>query len=353
LGGQVHLISNNSNGMIPYGSRENWEALSSTTASKILELARKYEEMVVFCVDTPFMKVPYLVNLQNITGCKINLVNYLQSDVFIHEPENPSFERIGWEAQAIKYAQRSANVKIADVCDFMTNHFIKEYGLVTDNFVKLTMGLSEDSERFIKHTEEEIKSFLSKYKIPLDKKLIFSVARAVDYKGFDILIRACSKLKTDAHLVFVASPYKTEDSCVLELKDIIQKTGITCTAIFECDFDLPKYICQWKNTQIVAQLAKYEPFGLVPEEARIWAKNAGPVVLTSDRDGFVEQIEDGIDGFKVPIEDSDAVAKKIDEILSMESKELDKIRENGYFKFKNNYDYKQNLINCLNHYFSI
>lgn len=348
-GGSVHYILNDTDGMVPYGSIGNWKVASSSAASMVTDIAESYDETIAFFVDTPFMHAPLLIEKQSgaISNNKITSILFLESDVLIHEPQNPNQERLEWESLSINTLAKSKNTKFADIGTFMTNHLKSVYNLKDESFVPLALGINPKQDRFKEYTEAEIKEVLTKYSIPLDKDIVFSVGRAVDYKGFDILIKAFSQIKSDAHLVFVASPYKTEMSCVNELSKLIKETKISCTPVFDCDFYLPSVICQWKKTKIVAQLARYEPFGLVPEEARIWAKKTGPVVLASRRDGFIEQISDGVDGFLTDIEDDKLVAEKIDQILRLDSETFENVRKLGFKTFQEKYDFRVSLFKCL------
>ncbi len=349
-GGSVHYILNNTDGMVPYGNIENWKVASSSAASMVLDISENYDETIAFFVDTPFMQAPLLIEKQinAFNNKNITSVLFLESDVLIHEPENPNKERLEWESNSIKILSKSKTTKFADIGTFMTDHLKSVYGLKNENFVPLTLGINPQQDRFREYSEEEIKLVLEKYNIPQDKDIIFSVGRAVDYKGFDILIKSFSQIKSDAHLVFVASPYKTEMSCVNELSELIKETKISCTPVFDCDFYLPSVICQWKRTKIVAQLARYEPFGLVPEEARIWGKNGGPVVLASNRDGFIEQITDDKDGFLIDIEDDKKIAEKMDYILQMDKTKFEDVRKLGFKTFQEKYDFRVSLFKCVN-----
>jgi glycosyltransferase involved in cell wall biosynthesis len=344
----MHFIINGSDGSYAYGDIKNWEISSSVAAQKVFDITRqrKYDEVIALFVDTPYAKAPEIINLQKKPYGINNVISVLlfESDVLIHEPVRPNPHRLAWEARALKLASLDASTYVADVGEFLTNHFKKNYGMSNNNFVPLKMGLNPEDNRFRLLRKSTIEKKLKKYGIPLNKDIIFSVGRAVDYKGFDILINAFSQIKSDAHLVFVASPYKVEESCVKELKKLIDKKKISCTPIFDCDFELPAIICQWYKTKVVAQLARYEPFGLVPEEVRLWSRNSGPVVLASNRDGFCEQISDTKDGFLVDIDDTKIVAQKIDSILNMDDKQISKIKNKGLQRFKNNYDYRVSLF---------
>lgn len=348
-GGKVHFVTNGSNGMIPYGNNDNWLAVSHTTASKVLEISQNYTRNIFFAVDTPFALSPHLVELQKSAFNIKDIVSVLvlHSDCLVHRSSSLPVNRLGWEASAVKGACLESNIRIASTSKFFQKHLIKNYGIPKNIFVDLQTGIFLGSERYCRAAEEEIVKDLKKYNIPLNKDLVFSVGRAESYKGFDLLIKAMAKIKKQAHLVFIASPYKTEDSIVAELQDLLKTVNISSTPIFNLDFNLPRLICQWPKTKIVAQLSRCEPFGLVPEEVRIWARHKGPVILASRKDGYIEQITDGVDGFLVNIGNITTVSQKIDAILDMSDAQLEEIKRNGHERLLNNYDFRISLFECL------
>lgn len=349
-GGGLHLIINGSDGLIPYGNHKNWQVVSHTCATKSLEIATNYDSTIVYCVDTPFMHTARLAGQQKKAFGVDNLkfIISLHSDALIHEPNDPSVERLSWEASAIKTAILNPNIFFASTSEFLKSHLAKEYGVTDDKFVPLQTGIYPPSPRYEAVTKEKIIRGLKTYNIPLNKNLIFSVGRAVQYKGFDLLIKAVASLKNNPHLVFIASPYKTEDSNVAELKLLLKKTKISSTPIFKLDFELPKLICQWENTKVVAQLSSCEPFGLIPEEVRLWTKNNGPVILASERDGYIEQITDGRDGFLINIDSFNKIGQKIDTILNLSTEKLAKVRKAGYKRALQQYDYRVSVFKSLN-----
>lgn len=349
FGGELHLVINGSDGMIPYGDINNWKAVSIAAADRVLSLAHKYEESLVFCVDTPFIYTPYYIDLQKIAfnSPRITSLVVLHSDALIHEGVNASLQRLEWEASAIKYLSLKSDVYFAKTSQFLMNHLSSNYGIASSKFVDLQSGIYPASERYRLLEEKEISKVLRCSDIPLDREIIFSVGRAVEHKGFDILIKAISLLHHDVHLVIIASPYKTEASIVAQLQDLLRETKISCTPIFYLDLNLPQAICQWKNTKIVAQLSRAEPFGLVSEEVRLWARRKGPVILTSNRDGYLEQIEDCSDGFIVDIENVEEVSYKIDSILDLPEGKLCRIRQKGLDRALRDFDFRVSFLRCL------
>lgn len=341
--GDVHLVLNGTDGSEQFGNVSNWQTLSCCTANKVIEIAQNYDETISLAVDIPFMYVPYYIEQQQRAFRKIFIksVMVLHSDVLSHHSENPDIGRLAWEASAIKYSCHKPDIYFAKTSDFLMHHLVNEYNICSAKIVRLQTGLNIRSNRYAEVSESDIIKKLREYNIPVDRDLIFSVGRAVDYKGFDLLIKACSRIKSPLHLVFVASPYLNFPSNVEDLKQLIDKVGLkNCTAIYNLDFDLPKFICQWKKTRIVAQLSKHEPFGLVPEEVRLWARKQGPVPLMSNVEGYIEQIRDGVDGFRVNINNINEIARKIDYIYYLKEKKIQSVKQQGFTRVKRDYDYR-------------
>lgn len=349
-GGQLYYVLNGTNGLEQFGSVENWKLASVAAANKSLEISTGYCKTIVFCIDIPFMYTPYYISQQKEAFGNVNIepVIVLHSDVLSHEAEDPDMERLAWESSAIKYSCLKPIIKFARTSEFLMKHLKNNYSINENKIVPLQSGLDLTNPKYQYMEQKKIKKFLETYGIPTDKDLIFSVGRAVSYKGFESLIHAFAKLKNkNTHLVFIASPYKFAASNIEQLKKLIEKYKISCTPIYKLDMELPKIICQWEKTKICAQLSSHEPFGLVPEEVRVWAKNAGPVILTSNREGFIEQITDNIDGFTVPIENVEDISKKLEYILSLPKEEIDRIKQRGYLRAIENYDYQKSIYSCL------
>lgn len=125
-----------------------------------------------------------------------------------------------------------------------------------------------------------------------------------------------------------------------------QKYNPTGVFIYNYPFDLPHKIMRWQNTQILLIPSLAEPFGLIPEEARLY-QNHNMAVVAADTGGLVEQISDGVDGFLVDIKNLEKGYKKILKIISTNPKELREISANGYKKVKLNYDLRKNLIKSI------
>lgn len=348
LDGKLHLIENGLKGLKGYGWLENWQLASKNAAAVIEKLCRSYDRVLVYLIDTPFMCLPFFVKQSS----KITLVIVPHSDTFSHFPDNIDLSRLGWEAAAMQVLNVFPNAYLAKTSDFLLRTLKDHYKIDDGKVVSLQTGLVPQSSRFSRATATEIKNALQDRKIPPNKPLIFSVGRAVPYKGFADLIESFAlfaQKDLDAHLVFVAPPHKNEAGITGQLEALIAKHGLRerCTPIYELDMELPRLICQWDNTKIVAQLSHREPFGLVPEEVRLWAKDGGPVIVASNLDGFIEQITDGMDGFLVMPDKHEMVADAFHTIFSMESEELSQIRQAGWARAVRDYDYAESVMKSI------
>ncbi|MBN1618652.1 glycosyltransferase [Candidatus Dojkabacteria bacterium] len=347
--GDIHYIINGTNGIEQFGNVDNWSIFSAAAANTTLEIAQRYDETLVYCVDPPYMYTSHYIDLQKgaYQNEKITSVLVLHSDVLCHHPEEPDMRRLAWEASSIKYACLKDSIRFARTSEYLMRHLSENYGIQQEKIISLQSGIDMNNKRYKPVQREEIVRKLKEYNIPLNKDLVFSVGRAVTYKGFDLLIQACGRLRKPAHLVFVAAPAQFPPANVYELQKLIKKYKVDCTPIFHLEFDLPSKICQWENTKIVAQLSRHEPFGLLPEEVRLWAKQKGPVILTSDVEGYVEQIEDGEDGFKVDIGNIATISEKIDYILSLPNDTITDIKKKGLARLLRDYDYRISIFKSI------
>jgi len=168
--------------------------------------------------------------------------------------------------------------------------------------------------------------------VPIDRPLLFSFGRAEPYKGLDLVIKnSISIIKRNNYFVLIlASPYSMDDPYVSILNQSIKQNKNNIKVIFGLDFLTPHYIMQWKNTKILALLSRAEPLGMIPAESRFY-NNKNLTLLTSNVDGFKEQINDGVDGYKTDLNDKD-ITSKLELIAKLDCKKKETISTNGYNK---------------------
>ncbi|HDN79163.1 MAG TPA: glycosyltransferase, partial [Chloroflexi bacterium] len=179
------------------------------------------------------------------------------------------------------------------------------------------------------------------YHIPLDRPLLFSWGRAVEYKRFDIVLQAAARLKGQIHPVVMVIPRYER---LIKLRE---ELGIEASLVFAFDPELVACLLQWENTVVAASLAFNEPFGLTPAETRVHARKQGALMVVSNTGGLVEQVEDGVDGFVTRQDDPDDVARTIAHILEMSEEEKQRIRQAGLKRVLREYTWSSQILRTL------
>lgn len=143
------------------------------------------------------------------------------------------------------------------------------------------------------------------------KKIVFSLGRLVEYKGFSYLIEAASILD-DSHVFLIGGTGPLRDSLQQQIND----SGLSGRVILlghVRDEDLPAYF--WAcDLFVLSSIQKTEAFAIVQIEAMSCGR---PVIATSIKESGVSWVNaDGISGLNVPPMDSKSLAAGIEKILS-------------------------------------
>lgn len=147
------------------------------------------------------------------------------------------------------------------------------------------------------------------------KKLVFSLGRLVEYKGFEYLIKAAEYLP-DEYLILIggSGPLREKLEGLIKncrLHDKVKLLGRVG------DEDLPAYFGAC-DLYVMSSIWKTEAFGIVQIEAMSCGK---PVVATKiDGSGVAWVNQDGVSGINVETENAEAIADAIVNILSNEKR---------------------------------
>lgn len=145
----------------------------------------------------------------------------------------------------------------------------------------------------------------------LPQKYLLSVGTFEHNKGQDLLIAAFAKIARqfpDLYLVLVGrssdalAAYKNQAICA----------GLDHRVIFFEDISHDEIIDFYRQASLYVSSSRNEAFGIVMLEAGA----LGIPILATRTLGAMEIIEDGIDGMLVDIEDSDAMAQGITDLLN-------------------------------------
>lgn len=349
LGGDI-FFCNDSDKVENFWTIRNWNNLSEEASEIIKREAVKYDEILIICVDIPFLHTPIFFEKKYGNIDNIKWLLSLYSSSYIHDKGSINNDRLAWEYIGISNSRFNKNVYLAKVCNFMENHLIEYYGAPKDKFIPYESSLFLQSNDFNKLNEKDIEDILLKFDIPLNKDIIFCFGRGTWIKGFDVLFESLPLVKNDFHLVFISVPLQSELSENEKYIQLFEKAKYSYTMIPTFSRILPKALCQWYRTKIVVCPSRGEPFSNIPLEISLWAKDNGPVMLASDIDGFLEQIIDGYNGYLFRVGSSSDLTEKINYIFSLENSFLSEIKEHAYEKVTKERDFFKNIKNTLNYF---
>ena len=139
-----------------------------------------------------------------------------------------------------------------------------------------------------------------------DKRVILAVGQFIHRKGFDVLLHAAKKLPSDVGIYIVGGE---ADACYTDLRQALGLTNV--------------HFWGFRQRQELTQLYKAADLFCLPTREDIWglvineAMAFGlPVVTTDQCVAGLELVENGVNGYLVPIEDPDALCESLNRVLS-------------------------------------
>jgi len=352
-GGKLYECINGSLGEISYGNIDHWQVASvsaATTLKRMGELNRSSFN-VNLCIDTPYAQVAnYFTQYDDYRGAFVwiphSTAKIHKIDSAIKTRENYLQKRTEWEIKSVELANCNRSVFVGYISQYMKKHLLSEYGADSATLVDFTNGLNLEDNRFRSGnmSQGKIRRILVKHGISVEKPLLISFGRLEPYKGFEFTIKLGGLMaKKGLQTVLIAKPYTKNDPLVGEYKKLMKKFNPGGMFLYDYSFEsLPHAVMQWKNTKILLLPSLAEPFGLIPEEARLYNRR-DLAVVTSNKGGLAEQIKDRKDGFLLDIDDLDGSYKKLAQIGSLARGTLAKMSRLGYQRVLQNYDLRRNL----------
>lgn len=146
----------------------------------------------------------------------------------------------------------------------------------------------------------------SEFDLSPERCLIGAVGRLTHQKGFDLLLRALSLIKSEDIMLLLIGSGEYEAN----LRSQADKLGLRHQVHFAgYRRDLPRLL---GGLDLYVHPARFEGM----PNALLEAMAAGCPIVASSVDGICELIEDGIHGWLVPAEDADALARAMQNALS-------------------------------------
>lgn len=134
-------------------------------------------------------------------------------------------------------------------------------------------------------------------------------------KGIDLLVDAAIPLLQqhhDATLVIVGQRLRKDAPYQRALQDRIAAAGLQQRVQFLGEQPFDRLPLLFSAMTVVAALSREEGFGLTPLEAMA----SGTAVLTSEAGAWPDVVRDGVDGYRVPVDDVEATRARLAQLLS-------------------------------------
>jgi glycosyltransferase involved in cell wall biosynthesis len=348
LGGRVHLIPYKTQPHQDLWDIRSWTTLGQNVAPLLHAQTALYDRSLIICVDQPWLQTPHaLASHREAFSPAIDLLLVLYNTAFIRHWDEPDAAEVAWEQDALDAAQPGSRVAIADICPSFTTHLNTHFQLARARFAPYTSSILVNDPIFALQDEPAVRSTLQAYGVPLDADLVLAFGRAAPIKGFDRLIPALAPLRDRLHLVLISVPYINDDSEQRVYDQLLQQHQIPATHIKQFTRELPRAICQWPRTKMVVVPSRHETFSNIPLEVALWARDHGPVTVTSTAGGFADQIEPGITGFCVDIASESAMTQTLQRVLDLSPHAHAEMRRQAYQRVVQAYDFTHHFPETL------
>ncbi len=197
-----------------------------------------------------------------------------------------------------KWMERIAVINsdgVVAVSKSMKEDIVKIYGISEDRVEVIYNGIDEE---FFKPTYN--KEILLKYGIDPDSPYILFVGRITRQKGLDLLLEVFERGDFgDLQLVMCAGAADT-DELRIEIENQVKRMISNGKRVLWIEKMVPKedLVVLYSHALSFCCPSVYEPFGIINLEAL----STNTPVIGSAVGGIVEIVEDGVDGFLIPIE---------------------------------------------------
>lgn len=333
---KIFQVPNGTCGELAYGTPNNWKILSYNTASIINKInIDEYDIAITIANDTPYADMLRMLNknkkhikiwIPHSTG-KIHLI-----DSSIKNSEEFLNDRLKWEENAVNFINNNENCYLGVTGRYIGKHLVDEYNLNEEKQVDIINGeiLSHPTEYFEDDLTIELFNKIKNY-----DEIILSFGRAEKYKNLDATMEIGKRIGMQS--VVLAQGYYKGQPLVEELKGkAIENNAII---FVNPPFYLAQYIVKNFNKNMILLIpSKKEIVGLIINEIRKLNKD-NVLIVANDIGGMHEQINDGIDGVLVDLNNLDVASEKIK--MYFNNKTMKKMNEMSQKRLQEEYDFEK------------
>ena len=212
-------------------------------------------------------------------------------------------------------------VRMIAISNHVKNQVLRDYQMDESKIRLVYRGADTTKFNPALISQDQIADLMMQYHIPTDKPIIMLQGRLTHWKGQLSMIEALTKMTHKEITVLFIGHHQGRMDYYNELNEKIKALPKETTVLtFALTGKEMPTVLALSDIAVSASL-KPEPFGRAMPEAQAMGK----IVVAFNHGGAAETVKDGETGFLVPPCDTDALAKKLDEILDMPLDERRKI----------------------------
>lgn len=330
-------ISNGTAGLQNFGNIKNWETLTSNTADFInAQDLQYYDKVITIYNDVPFTSLASHLDKseQHIkvwiphSSAKIH-----NEDAFTDANSDEYVQRLNLEECAVGFINDNPNCYLAYICEFMKNHFIDDYNLKMEKLISLRNGEILEETDYLENISEIVREDFKK--IENFESIILSFGRAEKYKNYEATMLLGKELGVQA--VVIPQGYFKGQPIMNDYKKIARETN--AILFIDAHFDFVKYILKnYRGKLIILVPSKKEPMGLIINEIRKLNKE-NLMIVANNITGLREQINDGIDGILINVDDVQQSVVKIKKYFNEAN--MKQLAVQGYKTVEEKYNFEK------------
>lgn len=273
---------------------------------------KKYDRIIVGMYSTPtqmlaivflkLMRIPYILNSDG---------GFVKADSFVQRTIK-------------KYFISGAELYFASSKG--TEKYLRHYGAVNEVLIyPFTTKLERELPKAILSNEQKIE-LRKELNLPVDKKIVTCVGQFIYRKGFDILIKSAAKLDDSYYFLCIGG---TENKQYMELRKQYKLDNFLFLEFMQQEL-LSKY---YAASDVFVLPTREDIWGLVINEAMSFGL---PVITTDNCLAGTELVIDDENGYIVPVDDTDEIAKSIEKIF-MSDERYEEMQKNNHEKMIKQY----------------
>ncbi len=232
--------------------------------------------------------------------------------------------------------------RVIAVSRVLRDAFIEVLGISQEKISSIHYGI--DGDHFRPPSQAERLEARKNLGVSEEDKVVCMIGRLAPEKGHSILLKALATLRsqgTEIVALFAGQGYGTEEEDILDnavnfgVRDLIHPLGYSDT----------RQVLWASDILVLPSQAQTEALPLVVVEAMF----CGVVPIRTPGAGAVDQVDDGVNGYIMPFEDSDNLSLRLKELFENRSR-IDEMSQSCICKAEENFTSNQITVKILNVY---